>query len=126
DPTRTGDPNIFSDPVGAYHSYRNPFPGEQGDRNSLRDPNYWALDAGLYKSFKLPGEGRRVVFRWEVYNVTNSQHFTTVDVDGFGVPRDPFLGGDPPTNFGKFTATQTPLNENKAGRVMQFALRLEF
>src|SRR5262249_61728331 len=34
DPTRTGDPNIFSDPVGAYHSYRNPFPGEQGDRNS--------------------------------------------------------------------------------------------
>jgi Carboxypeptidase regulatory-like domain len=127
-PTRTGDPNLFSDPLFAYRSYRNAYPGEQGDRNSLRDPGYVALDAGLYKAFRLPGAGenRRVVFRWEVYNVTNTQRFTAVDGDGFGLPRDPFLGGTPPTNFGKFTATQTPLNENKAGRVMQFALRLEF
>ncbi|HZS03368.1 MAG TPA: TonB-dependent receptor [Blastocatellia bacterium] len=126
DPTRTGDPNLFSDPAGAYHSYRNPYPGEQGDRNSLRDPGYVALDAGLYKTFTLPGEKIKLKFRWEVYNVTNTQRFTGVDGDGFGLPRDPFLGGTPPTGFGKLTATQAPLNENKAGRVMQFALRIEF
>ena len=43
------------------------------------------------------------------------------------LPQDPFIfkptaGSD----FGRFTSTQTPLNETKAGRVMQFALRYEF
>ena len=31
-PTRTGDPNLFEDPLYAYQSYRHPSPGEQGDR----------------------------------------------------------------------------------------------
>jgi hypothetical protein len=40
---------------------------------------------------------------------------------------DPFLfGSTAPTEFGRMTATQTPLSENKAGRVMQFALRYQF
>nr|AIA17538.1 Unknown Function [uncultured bacterium] len=124
--TRNGEPNLFTNPLQAFQSYRNPYPGEIGDRNSLRDEGYVALDAGLYKSFPLPGEGRRVVFRWEVYNVTNTQRLTGVDADGFGLPRDPFLRTAATTGFGRLTATQTPLNENKAGRVMQFALRIEF
>ncbi|MEP6820076.1 MAG: hypothetical protein ABJA18_11125, partial [bacterium] len=67
------------------------------------------------------------VFRWEVFNVTNTQRLTGVDGDGFGLPRDPFLynpstgaGNPPPSTFGNLTAIQgTP-------RIMQFALRFEF
>ena len=128
-----GEPNIFSNPTEAYLSFRDARPGEGGDRNVFRLPGYVSLDAGLYKTFKLPWEGHAITFRWEVYNVTNTQRFTSPA--GFAVSAvDPFLSGQfglpavtqAPSDFGKFTATQTPLNETKAGRVMQFALRYTF
>jgi len=54
--------------------------------------------------------------------VTNTQRLT--GFSGTGLTTDPFLlGGTVPADFGKMTGTQTPLNETKAGRVMQFALR---
>ncbi|HEY9436498.1 MAG TPA: carboxypeptidase-like regulatory domain-containing protein [Blastocatellia bacterium] len=118
-PTRTGDPNLFSDPDAAFASYRNAFPGEIGDRNLLRDPGYAAFDFGLYKRFALPWEGKSVVFRWEVFNLTNTQRFT--DVIGLGVGQDPFLNtSDTPSDFGRFTSIQG------SPRQMQFALRIEF
>jgi hypothetical protein len=118
-PTRTGDPNLFSDPDAAFASYRNAFPGEIGDRNLLRDPGYAAFDFGLYKRFALPWEGKSVVFRWEVFNLTNTQRFT--DVIGLGVGQDPFLNpSDTPSDFGRFT------NIQGSPRQMQFALRIEF
>ena len=122
-----GEPNIFADPQAAFLSFRDPRPGEGGDRNVLRYPGYFALDAGLYKTFKMPwGEGHTLTFRWEVYNVTNTQRLTG-PVSGTGLSTDPFLlGSTAPTEFGRMTATQTPLSENKAGRVMQFALRYQF
>jgi hypothetical protein len=123
-PTRNGEPNIFSDPTAAFQSYRSARPGEAGDRNILRYPGYFSLDSGLYKTFKLPREGHTLQFRWEVYNVTNTQFLT--DAIGFGLPQDPYLGGTPSDDFGKLTATQTPLNETKSGRIMQFALRYQF
>lgn len=128
-----GEPNIFGDPLAALLSFRDARPGEAGDRNVFRNPGYFALDAGLYKTFKLPWEGHTLTFRWEVYNVTNTQRLTAAG--GFAVSAvDPFLQGQfglpaitsAPADFGKFTSTQTPLGENKAGRVMQFALRYQF
>ena len=127
-----GSPNIFSDPLAALLSYRDARPGEAGDRNVLRLPGYFALDAGLHKAFKI-GERHTITFRWEVFNVTNTQRLRSPG--GFAVSAvDPFLQGQfglpaittPPADFGKFTATQTPLGETKAGRVMQFALRWAF
>jgi hypothetical protein len=121
-----GEPNLFSDPQYAYLSFRDPRPGEGGDRNVFRYPGYFALDAGLYKTFKLPWEGQTITFRWEVFNVTNTQKLTG-PISGTGLGTDPFLlGTTVSSDFGKLTATQTPLNENKAGRVMQFALRYQF
>jgi carboxypeptidase family protein/TonB-dependent receptor-like protein len=118
-PTRDGDPNLFSDPEAAYTSYRNAYPGEAGDRNLLRDPGYAAFDFGLYKRFALPWEGKSVSFRWEVFNLTNTQRFT--DVIGLGVGQDPYLNpNDTPSDFGRFTSIQG------SPRQMQFALRLEF
>ncbi|HYY42998.1 MAG TPA: hypothetical protein VE775_09720, partial [Pyrinomonadaceae bacterium] len=66
-------------------------------------------------------------FRWEVYNVTNTQRFDGSSWQGSGMAQDPFLGGAPSSDFGKLTATQKRLNETTtAGRVMQFALRFQF
>ena len=120
-----GEPNLFADPTAAYQSYRDPRPGEGGDRNTLRQPGYFALDAGLNKTFPMPWEGHALTFRWEVFNVTNTQRFT--GFNGTGLSTDPFIfGGDPPAGFGNFTATQVPLGETKAGRLMQFGLRYVF
>jgi hypothetical protein len=127
-----GSPNIFSDPTFALLSLRDARPGEAGDRNVYRLPGYINLDASLTKRF-LIGERHSIEVRWEVFNVTNTQRFTSPG--GFAVSAvDPYLQGQfglpaitsAPADFGKFTATQTPLGENKAGRVMQFALRWAF
>ena len=121
-----GTPNIFSDPTAVYRSFRPARPGEVGDRNVLRAPGYISLDMGLYKSFKMPWEGHALQFRWEVFNVTNTQRFDGLTISDLSLGTDPFLGGNPNSDFGRFTSTQAPLNETKAGRVMQFALRYTF
>lgn len=121
-----GEPNLFSDPLAFFKSFRDPRAGEVGDRNILRGPGYISLDAGLYKSFHL-WEDKTLQFRWEVYNVTNTQRFDGSTWQDSGMPQDPFLFGAPSSDFGKLTATQKRLNETTtAGRVMQFALRFEF
>ena len=125
-PTRSGSPNIFSDPNAVYRSFRPARPGEVGDRNVLRAPGYISLDAGLSKTFKLPWEGHTLQFRWEVFNVTNTQRFDGLTISDLSLGEDPFLGGSPNSDFGKFTSTQAPLGETRAGRVMQFALRYQF
>jgi len=121
-----GTPNVFSDPDAVYRSFRPARPGEVGDRNVLRAPGYISLDAGLYKSFRMPWEGHALQFRWEVFNVTNTQRFDGLTISDLSLGTDPFLGGSPNSDFGRFTSTQAPLNETKAGRVMQFALRYTF
>lgn len=126
-PTRGASPNVFGNAKAALASFRNARPGEVGDRNVLRGPGYFTLDAGLYKTFKLPWEGHTLQFRWEVFNVTNTQFFDADSIADLGLPRDPYLRNlDPTPDFGRFTATQTPLNETKAGRIMQFAFRYQF
>jgi hypothetical protein len=106
----------------------------------LRLPGYFDLDSGLAKTVKIT-ERQSITLRWETFNVTNTQFFTSPS--GFGIsPVDPFMQGKfglgcpsgvttcapptAPTNFGSFTATQKPLGETKAGRIMQFAIRWQF
>ncbi|HWN12170.1 MAG TPA: TonB-dependent receptor [Pyrinomonadaceae bacterium] len=125
--TRGASPNVFSNAKAALASFRNARPGEVGDRNVLRGPGYFSLDSGLYKNFNMPWEGHALQIRWEVFNVTNTQFFDANSIADLGLPSDPFLRNPNPTaDFGRFTATQTPLNETKAGRVMQFAFRYQF
>jgi len=129
---QAGGPNIFGDPLAAYLSWRDAMPGEGGDRNVLRLPSYFNIDMGLHKTFHIT-ERQSLTFRWETYNVTNTQRMTSPS--GFGVsPVDPFMQGQfglaaipsAPVTFGTFTQTQKPLGESKAGRIMQFALRWQF
>jgi hypothetical protein len=92
----------------------------------LRAPGYISLDGGLYKTFKLPWESHSLQFRWEVFNVTNTQRFDGLTISDLSLGSDPFLGGNPNSDFGRFTSTQTPLNETKAGRVMQSRCGISF
>jgi Carboxypeptidase regulatory-like domain len=122
-----GRPNIFSNPLEAYRSFRNARAGEVGDRNlsTIRIPHYFVLDAGLSKNFKMPyAESHQLQFRWEVFNVTNTQPFGVIAA--LTLLPDPFNATAPSANFGRFSGSQTPVGEPRPGRVMQFALRYSF
>lgn len=134
DKNAKGGPNLFPDPLAAFTSWRDAMPGEGGDRNVLRLPGYFDIDAGLYKTFHIT-ERQSLTLRWETYNVTNTQRLTSPS--GFGInPIDPFLQGqfglgaitsnNLPATFGVLSSTQKPLGESKAGRIMQFAIRWQF
>jgi hypothetical protein len=111
-------PNLFSDPLAAYQSFRSAYPGERGDRNVFRYPGFFVIDAGLAKSWSMPwSENHKLQLRWETFNVTNTQHLTTVD--GFTQGVDPFKSAAP-ANFGNLTAIQG------SPRTMQFGLRYSF
>lgn len=117
-------PNIFADPTAAYRSFRSPRAGEVGDRNILRLPRYFVMDAGLSKTFKMPyAESHALQFRWEVFNVTNTQPFGVIF--SMGAAQDPYLDS-PGADFGRYFDSQKPVGETRPGRVMQFALRYVF
>jgi hypothetical protein len=122
-PTRNGSggrPNLFSDIFEAYKNYRNAYPGEAGDRNILRDESFISLDLGLKKTFAI-NEKHKVSFRFDVFNVTNTQRLT--GISSFSLDIDPSLTTNRdavPQDWGRFTNTQgTP-------RVVQFAFRYDF
>jgi hypothetical protein len=110
------DPSVvsaFSNFDSAQASFREPFPGEAGQRNILRGPGYFSLDMGLGKRWKMPwAEGHSIQFRWEVFNVLNAVRFDPLSVNA----TMDFSG----STFGQYTRLSTN------PRVMQFALRYEF
>lgn len=117
---RGGRPNLFSDVLAAYKNYRNPYPGEAGDRNILRDQSYLALDMGLQKSFSFK-EKHKISFRLDVFNVTNTQRLT--GISSFDIDTDPFLTTSDSAilnDWGRFTTVQG------SPRVVQFAIRYDF
>jgi hypothetical protein len=117
---RDGVPNLFSDAVGAYKSFRVAGPGETGDRNVIRYPSYIVLDMGLSKAFKMPWENHRLQLRVEAFNVTNTQKFgPTNDAIDLTFGLDPYRSS-PQSTFGKFTAIQGE------PRILQFAIRYDF
>src|SRR5262249_8451151 len=106
----------------AFQNFRNAYPGETGQRNSLTLPGYVDRDPGLLKQFKLGwahlGEKTALPLRWEVFNVTNTQRLAGLSNYSKAAPTS--LNPTPTPNFATFTSIQgTP-------RVMQFGLRLEF
>lgn len=102
-------PNIFDNPSEALKAFKFTDPGSSGSRNKLRTSGLFTVDFGLFKSFDMPWEGHKVVFRWEVFNLSNTPVF------GF-----PSINPEAPSTFGRFLSTI------EAPRVMQFALRYEF
>jgi hypothetical protein len=75
-------------------------------RNILTAPGLTNLDFSLFKNIRLT-EDKRVQFRWEMYNATNTPPFNT-----------------PGLTIG--TGTFGQVTSSGVGRVMQFGLRYEF
>jgi len=77
-------------------------------RNTLRGPDYINFDMGLARTFDYFGEGRRLEFRWEMFNMFNTPQFGLPqnDITNGSAGRISTLAGDP--------------------RVMQFALKFVF
>jgi hypothetical protein len=124
--SNVGSPKVFGscDETAIYQSFRNAYPGETGPRNYLRLPGYVDLDLGLGKTWKMPySDHHELQLRWDVFNVTNTQHFGASDLSrtGFGVVRDPGLRGSlPPDNFGNYIQIQGQ------PRAMQIGARYSF
>lgn len=119
DPTITGnvgpntvwfDTTAFRDPIppGATPRY-----GTAG-RNTLRGPKLVNYDFSIFKSFEI-SEKKRIEFRTEVYNLTNTPHFN--------VPNGNFSS----SAFGSITSTIGTNGIAGTGeREVQFALRFLF
>jgi hypothetical protein len=109
--------------ASAFAGFRNSYPGDTGGRNYLRAPHYINMDFGLGKTWKMPWkEGHQLQFRWETFNITNTQNFKDVNYSraGWGIAAN---SGGPPTitpEFSNWTTIQG------SPRVMQFGLRYSF
>ena len=104
----------------AYSSFRNAYPGETGERNVFCLPGYWVVDLGLGKTFHLPWENHKLQFRWEVFNLANTQKMGSINLADYKVGLDPQNAAQTPANFSNFTAIQGQ------PRSMQFVLRYSF
>lgn len=114
-----GNVNLFPNPAQAESLFLPALPGQVGVRNSVRGDGYFGIDLGLSKRWKMTwSEKQSVVFRWEVFNVTNSARFDFNDQNAGSASESNNSIAVP--NFGNYTHLMTN------PRVMQFALRYEF
>ena len=63
----------------------------------MRLDDVYNTDLAVTKSFGLPGQGQRLQFRAEAFNVFNNVNFTKLSLDA-----------NSPGSFGLFTATGRP------------------
>ncbi|HEV2666365.1 MAG TPA: hypothetical protein VG324_15710 [Blastocatellia bacterium] len=86
--------------------------------NTVRGPNFWQADLGLYKSFPIFRESTRLEFRMESFNLFNRSNFLVPDTNASNiriVNGAPVLGG----SYGRISGTFP-------ARQIQFALKLIF
>lgn len=107
-------PNVFQDPTSALADFRQSFPGESGQRNELRGPGIFDIDAALSKSWNVT-EGKVIKFTWETFNITNTPRF---DVGTMQLNSNNSISNS--SSFGNFSSTLAQQ------RVMEFALRFSF
>ncbi len=86
---------------------RLPYPGEAGERNNFRRDGYFDADASLTKPFNVT-EHQRLIFSWEVFNVSNSVRFNALTTN--------LTSG----TLGNYSSTLT------TARRMEFSLRYSF
>ncbi len=94
----------------ALADFRGPIGIEYGNRNILRGPGAFSLDAGLGKTFPILEDKLNLKFRADAFNVLNHPNFGT---GGLNIVNNA-------SQFGQITGTAG------GARVAQFSLRLEF
>jgi hypothetical protein len=110
-----GRPSPFADPSLVLKQIRFALPGEVGFRNQLRGDGYIGADVGVSKAFAITGS-QRIRFRWEIFNLTNTQRFNTADVS---------MTPDTTSTFGRYNSVLGTC-DGRAGRCMQASLKYEF
>ncbi len=90
--------------------FANPTGIQYGQRNLLRGPGAFNLDAGLAKTFPIVGDKVNLHFRADAFNVLNHPNFSSGALNSYNN-----LG-----TFGKIGSTTSGV------RVAQFSLRLDF
>ena len=108
-------PDIFQNPLAAQAAFRPEWPGESGVRNNVIGDGMFDIDTGVSKDFRV-GEGKRIEFSWQAFNVTNSVRY---DVRSAAFNGNLTLS-TAPNEFGRYVSTLT------TPRFMQFALRFAF
>ena len=104
-----------------------PAPGDNGiGRNTLRGPGYWNFDLAVQKVFQI-SERFRLQFRCETFNTFNHPSFETPTASSSGSNQITS------TRFGETcceavapSSTQNIIQTGESGRVVQFALKLNF
>lgn len=81
----------------------------------VRLPGVINSDATLFKRFPLPGEGKNLELRWEVYNIFNHTQFNNMNISPTFTQAGVQINGA----FGQATSVRPP-------RIMQVALRIRF
>jgi hypothetical protein len=126
-------PNLIGDPEGpktraqwfngaaigsAGSAFERPARGTFGDleRNSVRGPGYWRVDASLFKHFTF-GSSYVIEARIEAVNVFNNVNLANPDSE-VGVP------GNPNTNAGRISGTA--FGGSDPMRNLQFGLKFRF
>ena len=111
-------PALGSDPSQCH------FPSTMSGRNAFKQPGFWNMDAGFYKTFKLT-ERFKMQFRSEFYNLFNHSNlyaltggFATVGTVASTAPGGGYLDAKKGTDL----QTVSPVER----RFVQFALRLTF
>ena len=114
--TKPGDGSVyaFRTQANAASNFVGPIGFTIGQRNQLRAPSYYNLDAGLAKRFALlPNDRLGLKFQADFFNVLNHPNFAAPNTD--------ITSG----TFGQITGTTAPAGFSTF-RVGQFSLRLEF
>jgi hypothetical protein len=95
--------------------FRGPLGIEYGQRNIMRGPGAFFLDAGLGKKFPILEDKLNLLFRADAYNLFNHPVFGTGGLDIVNNA----------SQFGQITVTDNG-PDGQSARVAQFSLRLEF
>ncbi len=110
-----GQPSPWENATEALSFFQRATPGQSGTRNLFRGDGYFGIDASIGKTFRMPF-GHRLMFRWDVFNLTNSVRFDTATLDMFP---------DIAATFGRYNGTLAGC-DGAANRCMQLNLRYEF
>jgi hypothetical protein len=107
------DPAPFSQPQGARL-------GNTG-RNQFRGPGNWNIDFSIFRGFPIGGAGKRLEFRTEFFNLTNTPMW--------GLPNRDVTAN----NFGRVTTVGndgqgngSPRDSGSGERQIRFGLRFQF
>lgn len=117
-----GTMNLFKDPTAAVNAFQGPIGFQIGSRNILRGPQYFNVDAGLAKTFRVvPDWGLVLKLRADAFNVLNHPNFETpTNTGGYNDITSP-------SNFGQLTKMISGNSDTAwAPRVVQLSLRMEF